>query len=263
MYKIVFQNKECGKMNASHYNELIYKTGEKLDDRYHNLFNSRIKKATEMLTGFEGTLLDIACGDATISLQLKNTLNCEVKAVEMIAENISKAREKGIDAKKVDLNKEKLPFQKNSFEGVFAGEILEHVIDSEGLLLEINRVLKKNGTLLITVPNIANWYNRLIMLFGYLPHYVESGSREAYGTPFGCINGHVKAFTKNSLIQMLEKHGFEIKEVKGSGFSRTKMHSQDKKKLRLGARLFFIAEKILSKKSSFATNLIIKASKRE
>jgi len=249
-------------MDASEYNHGIYKQSEKLGSQYYGLFNGRSKKIIKLLNGFQGTLLDVGCGDAIISIQLKEALGCEIKAVELIDENVKKALEKGIDTIKVDLNKEKLPFENNSFEGVFAGEILEHVVDSDGLLLEIKRVLKKNGVLILTVPNIANWYNRLIMMFGYLPLYVESGSRASYGTPFGEINGHVKAFTKRSLIQMVKANGFEVETVQGSGYSRTKMEQYNKGVLKIGMRLFFIAEKVLSKKRGFATNLVIKAVKK-
>lgn len=45
-----------------------------------------------------------------------------------------------------------LPFDDNSFDGVFTSEVLEHVPDINDSLQELNRVLKPNGRILITVP---------------------------------------------------------------------------------------------------------------
>ena len=45
-----------------------------------------------------------------------------------------------------------LPFASSSFDTVLLLEVLEHVIDAERVLAEIDRVLKPGGTLLISMP---------------------------------------------------------------------------------------------------------------
>jgi SAM-dependent methyltransferase len=45
-----------------------------------------------------------------------------------------------------------LPFSENSFDSVITNQVLEHVFTPEKFLFEINRVLKSDGTLLLTVP---------------------------------------------------------------------------------------------------------------
>lgn len=46
-----------------------------------------------------------------------------------------------------------LPFEDNSFDLVYAAEIIEHLIDPERAMREIHRVLKKGGCYVMTVPN--------------------------------------------------------------------------------------------------------------
>lgn len=45
-----------------------------------------------------------------------------------------------------------LPFENESFDSVFCGEVFEHVFDIEGTIKELKRVLKKGGKGLITIP---------------------------------------------------------------------------------------------------------------
>jgi SAM-dependent methyltransferase len=46
-----------------------------------------------------------------------------------------------------------LPFRENSFEGVYAHEVIEHVDDDKGFIAEAYRVLKDGGSLILTTPN--------------------------------------------------------------------------------------------------------------
>ena len=46
-----------------------------------------------------------------------------------------------------------LPFEDDSFDAVYAGEIIEHVPDVRGALAEWRRVLEPGGTLIMTTPN--------------------------------------------------------------------------------------------------------------
>jgi SAM-dependent methyltransferase len=46
----------------------------------------------------------------------------------------------------------KLPFRDEQFDSVFSSEVFEHVFNLDEILLEIKRVVKKNGTVLFTVP---------------------------------------------------------------------------------------------------------------
>jgi methionine biosynthesis protein MetW len=247
-------------MDTSAFNREIYERETKFGSSYNQTFEERTRKVIGIMKGFKGSFLDVGCGDGSMTARICSELGCRAKAVELIKENVSKARQKGIDAKQVDLNRKGLPFASEEFGAVFAGEVLEHVVDSEGLLDDIRRVLKKNGVLVVSVPNIASWYNRMLLLFGFLPLFVESGSREAYGTPFGEVNGHVKAFTKKSIVEMLEKNGFVVERVSGSGFSKTDAGLKKGKAARL-APLFFLTERIASKSPGLATNILVKARK--
>jgi len=69
-----------------------------------------------------------------------------------------------------------LPFSGSSFDAVTSLYFLEHVTDVERALLEMMRVLRKGGLLLIKSPNLLSPYTSFIKFFSIL---VASGSRSS------------------------------------------------------------------------------------
>lgn len=70
-----------------------------------------------------------------------------------------------IECAKVDIL-DKLPYVENSFDIVYAIEVLEHLQNPYKFISELFRILKSGGTCVITVPNILNINSRL----SYLAH---------------------------------------------------------------------------------------------
>jgi len=110
----------------------------------------------------EGQILDIGCGVGNITKKIQS-LGFSVNGVDFSEEAIKKAMTR-IPAKCWDLDKG-IPFNNNSFDIVWAGDVIEHVFDPIGLLEEINRVLKKDGHLFLSVPNDFNIYKRINVIF--------------------------------------------------------------------------------------------------
>lgn len=67
----------------------------------------------------------------------------------------------------LNIEKETFPFKNDMFDMVLFNEVLEHLPQSPlPVLREIERVVKKNGHLMITTPNIARSINRIKLLCG-------------------------------------------------------------------------------------------------
>ncbi len=68
----------------------------------------------------------------------------------------------------VNLN-DPLPFRGGSFDAVNIVEVIEHIENQPQLIREINRVLKPDGRLLLSTPNVLNLMSRMRFLFtGFL-----------------------------------------------------------------------------------------------
>jgi ubiquinone/menaquinone biosynthesis C-methylase UbiE len=89
-----------------------------------------------------------------------------------------------------------LPFQSDQFDAVICSETIEHVLRDAQAIAEISRVLRPNGILLLTVPNLWN-ASRLIemlrefdftirMMTGHLREYTPAHLQRLVGRYFTC-----------------------------------------------------------------------------
>jgi len=61
----------------------------------------------------------------------------------------------------VDIERQPLPFADASVDVVTSFETLEHLLDPMHFLVEVNRILKEGGTLVLTTPNAISWRSML------------------------------------------------------------------------------------------------------
>jgi len=66
-------------------------------------------------------------------------------------------------------------------------------------------MLKDEGSLILTTPNIASFGRRLMLLLGINP-LIETTAREYDG-------GHIRYFTKRTLITLLKENHFAVEDI--------------------------------------------------
>ncbi|MDD5552200.1 MAG: class I SAM-dependent methyltransferase [Candidatus Pacebacteria bacterium] len=148
-------------------------------------------------------ILDIGCYDGTF-LSLIENRNNNFYGIDANDYAVRKAKEKGINVKKFFFNDEsKIPFENNFFDLIIAGEIIEHIYDTDFFLDEIYRLLKKDGFLILSTPNLASFGRRLMLLLGINP-IIECSPNEKDSS------GHIRYFTFKTLEHLLRKHRFNI-----------------------------------------------------
>ena len=244
---------DTGEYNRRYYSEVFDKNA----DKYYRIQKKKIDVVLSLLEKHKnGKVLDLGCGDGLISSLLANVTGAKIYGVDISSMAVEKAKKRGIIAKVFDMNKDGLAFEKNTFDAIFCGDLLEHLYDTEKLLENVNLMLKPNGYLIISVPNIASWYNRGFLLLGMMPTWIESSLKTYTGYPLIKEGmGHIHAFTKSSLVDLLILKGFSIENVKGSPVLADGSRPGWKEKLWNGTDSFF------SKKATLASTLIVKAKK--
>ena len=64
---------------------------------------------------------------------------------------------------------QKLPFKNNTFDFIFAADVLEHICNPLNALYELRRILKPGGLIYVRVPNTFS-----IQIYKTLPKYIQS-----------------------------------------------------------------------------------------
>ena len=100
-----------------------------------------------------------------------------------------------------------LPFADNSFDCVVSQEVIEHLPYDEGIFEDMRRVLKPGGIVILGTPDYATWVWRTIEpIYGFL-------------MPGGYKDEHITHFTRDSLTEIMVRHGFAVEEVAYVGSS--------------------------------------------
>ncbi len=97
-----------------------------------------------------------------------------------------------------------LPWGDGQFDAVFAGEIIEHLLDTVAFLRECHRVLRPGAVLVLTTPNLAYWRNLLQWFRQQQFFFVD---HDAAG------NGHVRYFAPRTLQAGLVDAGFRVERL--------------------------------------------------
>ena len=196
-------------------------TGKSPKD-YKNL-DDRHKKVLEIFSKYRfERLLDVGCGDGNFTMLLARACKAkEVYGIEISEKGVELARKNGVKCYQLDIDEEDFPFEDNYFDAVFAGEVIEHLYDPDHFLDEVYRVLKPGGVFVLTTPNLASLYNRVALLFGFLPYTLSCSLRHSIGYLYKSpsladVSDHIRAYTLHALMTLLELHGFYILSVRGS-----------------------------------------------
>jgi ubiquinone/menaquinone biosynthesis C-methylase UbiE len=165
-------------------------------------------------------LLDIGCGDGSFIIQFKN--HCETFGVDISRSAIKIAKEAGISAYEVDVSSERLPFQDEYFDIIYMGDVIEHLTNPDFAINEVARVIKTNGFLVLSTPNLASWINRLLLLLGMQPLFSEVSTAKTFGRGPRSYDffpvGHLRLFTYKALKEFLTYYRFNILKVKGANY---------------------------------------------
>jgi ubiquinone/menaquinone biosynthesis C-methylase UbiE len=195
-------------------------------------------------------ILDIGCGDGSFIIRFKKY--CKVFGVDISRRATKIAKEAGIDAYTVDVSYEKLPFEDEYFDVVYMGDVIEHLINPDFAINEASRVIKSEGFLVLSTPNLASWLNRLLLLLGMQPLFSEVSTIKDFGRLGSSGSfpvGHLRLFTYEALRGFLTYYRFKIVNVVGAYVSLPKLLSK--------------IDRIFSKIPSLSSIVIIVARKSE
>jgi len=207
-------------MDSYFAKELIEKNKRDFDliaDQFSDTRQNIWPELKELKFNKNEKILDLGCGNG----RLFELFNNKVKYTGIdISENlVEKAKTKyGNHFKVGDILS--LPFSNEYFDSVWSIAVFHHVPSKElriKALKEINRVLKKNGELIITCWNLYQpRYYKLLLKFFFSKLFGSKLDFKDVFIPWKRVNvdRYYHAFTKKELKRLFINSGFKIKELK-------------------------------------------------
>lgn len=192
----------------------------KVKGNYFHTIHNEIK--------IRGKVLEIGCGYGRCMhiLDVKKYLGMDISK-----EFLKIGRKLFPAVKFIQGDAKQLKFKEKTFNFIFMFETIEHLLDYKLALKECYRILKKDGTFIITTPNKLKWiifplYYMLPMEarpWGlYLVGWKSKKERDNYLEDLNIERKigqkeHVKMFSSNELKKALVKEGFVVKQINKYG----------------------------------------------
>jgi 2-polyprenyl-3-methyl-5-hydroxy-6-metoxy-1,4-benzoquinol methylase len=151
-------------------------------------------------------VLDVGCGEGRFSAELERA-GARVVGIDVAEEPLRRARARHPELD-VRLVADGGPWElaDASFDAVWAGEVLEHVLDTAAWLSEVRRVLRSGGSLLVSTP--AHGPLTLIRL---------ALCRHAFAGHFDPRGDHLRFYSRETLTQLITEFGFDGIQVRSCG----------------------------------------------
>jgi SAM-dependent methyltransferase len=152
------------------------------------------------LIGPGKVVLDVGCATGYLSWELRKK-GCKTVGLEISPESAKEAKKYCDEIFAENAETIELPY-KEYFDVILFADVLEHLRNPLEVLNRFKNYLKKDGHIVISTPNIANWYVRLSLLLGQFNYSAK-----------GCSildPGHLRFFTLGSIRDILTKAGFRI-----------------------------------------------------
>jgi SAM-dependent methyltransferase len=180
--------------------------------------------------GRAAKMLDLGCMNGEFTLEIARAAGLDtmraggvkedsIYGLEINKKYAADARRKGLTVKPADLNK-RFPISSDSIDVVSANQVLEHVWNTDNFFRETNRVLRKGGYAVISVPNLSSLHSMLFIIMGQQPPTVHLIDKQVgnflRGTDVSWP-GHVKAFNIPALRDLAEIYGFRVERIEGFG----------------------------------------------
>ena len=130
--------------------------------------------------------------------------------VDRSVERLGRAEAAGVESPLAQADLLDLPLRTGALDAVLCSEVLEHIDDDRGALLELRRVLRPGGRLVVTVPHADYPFawdpiNRVLERLGRRP--ITSGPI------VGIWTNHVRLYRPDDLRSRLAEAGFVVDEV--------------------------------------------------
>jgi 2-polyprenyl-3-methyl-5-hydroxy-6-metoxy-1,4-benzoquinol methylase len=144
-------------------------------------------------------VLDIGSSSGNLGKRLIDEKKCEVVGIDIDEQDIKLAKSRLTDAFVKDIETDDLT-SLGTFDFVILADVLEHLLDPVAALKKIKALLKENGQVIFSIPNMAHISVRLMLLAGYF-EYTDTGLLD---------KTHLHFYDEQEVLRIFSDAGYEI-----------------------------------------------------
>lgn len=158
------------------------------------------------LVGSNAKILDVGAGTGNLAEQLRDVHNGQVIGVELDDEAAEVMESRGFKVVRGDIT---VPATLDTvtelgpFDHVICGDVLEHILDPQRMLMDLRPMLRPGGTIIVSLPNVVSVRARLTILLGRW-NYADTGIFD---------RTHLRFFTPTTAKQLLVDSGFRVTDA--------------------------------------------------
>ena len=199
---LIFQNPRLSQSKIHEYYPPEYDSYQDIelypDDLYSRIATRGLLKRSQVVIDNKGSgkLLDVGCATGNFLRMMQKFPGWDLQGVE-ISEHAAKIARENYQLNVYTGVIEEANYPADHFDVVTLWDVLEHILDPNSLLFEVNRVLKSSGNLILRVPNGGSWDAKL---FGKFWSGLDAPR-------------HYYVFDRNTITRLLELSGFRIKKL--------------------------------------------------
>jgi methionine biosynthesis protein MetW len=153
----------------------------------------------------ESKVLDVGCGTGVVTEIIRNQTSAVITGIEPDEDRVRLAAERGLNVYPGYLTSDFIK-EHGPYDFIVFADVLEHISNPAEIVIMAKEGLKPGGSILASVPNVAHWFVRMDLLFGYFD-YQDCGIMDAT---------HLRWFTRKTIREFFELLGFEITALKYS-----------------------------------------------
>lgn len=173
-------------------------------NEYNSLDTNTSWSLAEKFIRKKTTILEVGAGNGNFAEAMAITKHCKVDTIEpdkndaLLINNVRRVINDNLE-NVID------SLETHSYDTVVFLDVIEHLVDPVSVLRDIRRVLKKNGSVIFSIPNMAHMSVRLMLL---------SGSFD-YGKTGILDQTHLHFYTKKEITRIFFEAGYIIDTLDG------------------------------------------------
>jgi 2-polyprenyl-3-methyl-5-hydroxy-6-metoxy-1,4-benzoquinol methylase/glycosyltransferase involved in cell wall biosynthesis/GT2 family glycosyltransferase len=195
--------------------KLLNKVKDKISDQpddvksYFDTSTERYTFTLQLVLGHKEKeikkVLELGCSPGHLGMAL-DTMGLDVYGIDLNTEYLYKYPKSLIERlhiKQCNFEKEKIPYNDNTFDCVIFTEVLEHIaiVSPAKVLAEIKRLLSPGGIMILSTPNVSNIGNVFALMRG----------ENIFWDPqifYGSTDRHNREYTPREVFSLLQDAGF-------------------------------------------------------